>query len=369
VNKLAIGICATKSYAYAVRAQAVAVQSAILEYIRVRKSPLELTIILASDYCEKMANLEPYYADLLNSTLIKLRIVHLKYNLDDNNKNYKTKAQKLIATLRTGVFNEAKKLGVDYIWSLDSDILPKANSLTSMEDALLFDDGYYSVACCVYPSQGGGAFLCGRGTEKHPIAQDVYPEEKKIHKKIQVRINQISKEIESKIALAKKTPNLQVFKDLQLLNKRKYLWSKYINKRAHPESRNPFVLNSKGWRKRGWFDVAYPAIGKGAMVPTDWCGFGCNLINQKALNYIDFHGYQGRGTEDLFIVWKRWFPNNIRLVAIPHCPADHIIRMRSKDKDTGAVLINYAHIMTYHENEGEFEGHLRQDRLEFHEYS
>lgn len=369
MNSLAIGICATKNYAYAVNAQSISVQSCIFEYLRSKKlDSLDLHIILASDGCEKMENLEKKYVQLLFSPKIKLTIHKIIHDIDDNNKGYKEKAQKIIALLRTSVFSTAKSLGVDYCWSLDSDILPKPNSLISMEDALVFDSGYYSVACCIYPSQGGGPFLCGRGSVTEPIAKDIYPFEKTVSKKISNRILQIDNKIKKSTELLKKEFKFETTQILKVLYKKQYFWKKYVEKRIGPDVSNVFALNSKGWKKRGWFDFAYPALGKGAIVPTDWCGFGCNLINNKALNYIDFHGYEGKGTEDLFIVWNRWFPNNIKLVALPHCPADHVVRIKSKSTDKPSLVKELVHIMTSHETDGEFEGHLRQARKQFTEY-
>ncbi len=369
MNSLAIGICATKNYSYAVNAQAIAVQSAIFEYLRAKKiDSLNVYVILASDGCEKMLKLEEKYSFLLNSPKIKLTIHKLIHDIDDNNSGYKEKAQKIIALLRTSVFTTAKSLGVDYCWSLDSDVLPKANCLIAMEDSILFDNSYYSVACCPYPSQGGGPFLCGRGTHINPILKDIYPEEKNVSKKILKRIQQIDNSIAKQTISIKKLFSFEAIQRLRVLHKKRHLWNVYIDKKVANQTSNVFSLNSKGWRKRGWFDFAYPGIGKGALVPTDWCGFGCNLINNKALNYIDFHGYEGKGTEDLFIVWNRWFPNGIKLVAVPHCPADHVIRKRVKKSKENVATRELVHIVTSHEPDGEFEGHLRQDHKQFTEY-
>lgn len=372
MNKLGITVCATKGYTYAVNTQAVAIQSCILEYIRVRNcDKLNLSVILVSDGCEKMTRLTKLYEMLLGGhEKIELSIVQVTIpDINDDQKGYKTEAQKIIGRLRMSAFSVAKKLNLDYCWSLDSDVIPKANSLICMEDALLFDNGYYSVACCNYPSQGGGFFLCGRGTFTNPILKDVFPEEKEVSKKISKRIDNLTKKRDKTLkSIQVKVPSKENLKTLHILNKKLYLWSKYIDKKTMPISNNPFALNAKKWRKRGWFDYAYPGIGKGSMVPTDWCGFGCNLINKKALNYIDFHGYEGKGTEDLFIVWYRWFPNNCKMVAIPHCPADHVIRERSIPNMKPSEFKKYSYVLTYHEVDGECEGHLRQQKREFVEY-
>jgi hypothetical protein len=125
--------------------------------------------------------------------------------------------------------------------------------------------------------------------------------------------------------------------------------------KSHGPAGNVFELNAKGWRKRGWFDWAYPAIGLGAMVPTDWCGFGCTFMNRAAIAACDWSGYEGKGTEDLWVIWNHWHPNGIRIAALPHCPASHVIRLKDKQ---GAVTY---HLMdAFHEPSGECAGHLRR---------
>jgi hypothetical protein len=56
-------------------------------------------------------------------------------------------------------------------------------------------------------------------------------------------------------------------------------------------------------------DAAYPGLGIGAVVPSDRCGFGCTLMSKRALSLAQFDGYDGSGTEDLYMVWKRWHRN------------------------------------------------------------
>ena len=38
-----------------------------------------------------------------------------------------------------------------------------------------------------------------------------------------------------------------------------------------------------------------PGHWRGSVVPTDWCGFGCTLMNKRALTAAHFDGYDGRG--------------------------------------------------------------------------
>jgi hypothetical protein len=134
-------------------------------------------------------------------------------------------------------------------------------------------------------------------------------------------------------------------------------WDETAKKvRACPPDGNIWqVIAKHGWRRRGWLDHAAPGIGRGAMIESDWCGFGCTLMNAAALALADFEGYDGRGTEDLFVCWHRWHPAGLRLNVIPHCPCDHVIWEKKKGGDAGA----YTHHIAYHEPEGECRGHLR----------
>jgi len=78
-------------------------------------------------------------------------------------------------------------------------------------------------------------------------------------------------------------------------------------------------------------------------------------MNREALSLAYFEGYDGQGTEDLFICWNRWHPAGLRLNVIPHCPCDHVLW----DKKKGGDASVYTHLVAYHEHEGEFRGHLR----------
>jgi hypothetical protein len=123
---------------------------------------------------------------------------------------------------------------------------------------------------------------------------------------------------------------------------------------------NVWECNSKfGWRRRGWLENAYPAIGVGAVVPSDWCGFGCTLMNHAALQLANFDGYDGQGTEDLYVVWRRWHPAGLRINVIPHCPCDHVIWQKKK----GGAEDEYNIILSSHETQGECVGHLRTRKV------
>ena len=97
-------------------------------------------------------------------------------------------------------------------------------------------------------------------------------------------------------------------------------------------------------------DYAYPGIGLGAIVPSDWCGLGCTLLSKRALALADFNGYEGLGTQDLFLCWHRWHQAGLRIACVPHVVCDHI-----KRRGEGIV-----HHRAFHEQTGEFRGHLRQ---------
>jgi hypothetical protein len=74
-------------------------------------------------------------------------------------------------------------------------------------------------------------------------------------------------------------------------------------------------------------------------------------MSARALALATFEGYDGKGTQDLFLCWHRWHQNGLRIAAIPHTCADHV-----KRDAKGEVV----HHRAYHETEGEYRGHLRQ---------
>jgi hypothetical protein len=78
-------------------------------------------------------------------------------------------------------------------------------------------------------------------------------------------------------------------------------------------------------------------------------------LSNKALQLADFNGYQGKGTQDLFLCWNRWNNNGLKIACVPHIACDHI-----KKKD-GKII----HYRAYHETQGECRGHLRQRPQEF----
>ena len=220
---------------------------------------------------------------------------------------------------------------------------------------LEFDEGYYSIACCPYPSQGGGGFLCGRGTRQNQIAQDFSFEEREVDESIVLDREKIIKEIK----------DLKPGDDgeAQKLHERKAKIERDAQDNAPPKHGGNLwkIMAEGGWRPRGWFDQAYPAIGEGSIVPTDWCVFGATLLNYDALAAVYFTGYSGAGSEGLFIVWNRWKPRGLRLCAIAHVPCDHIVRTGDDKK--------IVHTLVSHEQGGEAVGHLRREFKPFYQHS
>lgn len=335
--KLAIYTCGTKGYTYAMLAQARRVQSMVSSC---DSRDIELLVIVAGDGCDGNTQAVEEYKKILPHASVEL----IKADkVSAGEKNYDNSTQLLIAQLRTVATRRAMAWGADYCLSLDSDVLPPNNALRCMLDMLSFDNGYYGVAACPYPSQGGGSFLCGRGTPQRQILPCFFDDEKNIPPKL-LKKHEALKARFKKYEEDNKRPTQAMMDSADAIEK---------SIDELPPKDNVFALNGEKWRQRGWFDNAYPAIGKGAVVPTDWCGFGCTLMNKEALSLCDWSGYDGSGTEDLYIVWSRWFPNNIRIAAIPHTPCDHVIRHR---KDKGKLV----HLVAGHELDGEYVGHLRQ---------
>lgn len=335
--RFAITVCATKRYSYALTAQARRVAACV-------RDMTDGVIILVGDKSKELQKALKVYEEILpkgwTAELIQLD------GLNDEHKNYKEDAQLTIAQLRTAAFTRARFHNVEFCWSLDSDVLPPENALSCSLQMLSFDQGFYSIAACPYPSQGGGGFLCGRGTIYHQIAPDYTEEERIIPEDLQKQLDQTREALkvchsERSEESPGKIEKLQ--KELQSLDEKV---------RGCPAKGNVFELNAKRWRPRGWFDNAYPAIGRGSIVPSDWAGFGCTLMNRRALASAHFDGYEGKGTEDLYIIWNRWYQNGLKIAAIPHCPCDHIIRNLGKEG-------YYIHQQAYHETEGECVGHLR----------
>lgn len=329
---IAVTVCSTRSYAYALIAQARKITAAI------EREPRGV-VILVGDNSAEIQRAHEFYQRVLPA---KWQVELLTGKFEDGLKNYQNAAQLVIARMRSIGFDRARQLGVDFCWSVDSDVLPPPNALRVMKQMLEFDDGYYSVSTCPYPSQGGGGFLGGRGIPERPILPDFYDDEREIPSDLKKKMEQH----QARIKKLKGQPDRKWMQQLKELSA--------AVQQCKPIG-NVFFCNSKAFRRRGWMHAAYPEIGIGAVVPSDWCGFGCTLMNKRALALAQFDGYDGGGTEDLYVCWKRWYraAPAIRINVIAHSPCDHVIR---DPKRNGKFILCQA----FHESKDqECVGHLR----------
>ncbi len=344
--RLAIYSTATTGYTYALEAQARKVVASIFADERLEDSNILINIVTDNAKDKKVLDAVRVYKNALPKASINI-IADRRFGT--GYKNYEREAQLLIAQMRTAATASAIAWKADYSLSLDCDILPPPNAIRCMIDMLEFDNGYYGAAFCPYPSHSGGPFMSGRGSPQCPIFPDFYEDERDIPEAMEKK----------KTALIEKLGKTPEAKRGRLLAALQEIGRIVM---TLPPRVGLFATMARGWRRRGWFDFAYPAIGKGSCVPVDWTGFGCLMCSKHALSLCDWVGYEGRGTEDLFINYQRWHANGIKIVTIPHCPCDHIVR---KPGAPG----HYVHIITYHEEGGEFEGHLRQRTAPWHPHA
>jgi hypothetical protein len=182
-------------------------------------------------------------------------------------KDYKQPAQMRIAALQGAAFAAARKIRATALWSVEADNLVPPDALRVAEWALQMptEDGspFYHVAAVTYPN---GLFLGGNGTPQNPIAEDFNEKERKLPPRL-VR------------ALEACRARLKDCKDKSVGEREgKRLGRLAERVRKCPPDGNVFEVTAKhGWRRRGWMDFAYPGIGRGAIVPSDWCGLGCTL--------------------------------------------------------------------------------------------
>lgn len=371
--KLAITICATRDYLYAMPELAVRIQANLAYTARQFSAVL---LILSGDESPELKAMARKFTAIGRGVEIQVEA----QALPPSAKNYGQTAQMMIAAMRTRAFTAARAWEADACWSLDSDVLPPENALECMMGMLEFDRGYYGVAACPYPSQGGGDFLCGRGTPQHQILPDIYEDEysptPRMARALAARkAQQADAETRRADAARYRETHAEwpaemedsfwrdrlgsVDKKIARLVKQMQRWKKCwpagsVFKR---------IAEGKEWRRRGWLSSAYPAIGIGAVVPSDWCGMGCTLMGHRALAAALLEGYRGEGTEDLYIVWKHWYPKALRIACITHAPCDHVIRERAPDGTQD--LTRLRHIQSFHENSGECVGHLRTRNVAF----
>lgn len=344
---LFVSTYATQRYCYALPNFGRRVASAIA-YSKVRSG----TFLFVGDNSDKTKQHAEIYIKNVLPDGWKFIYEGLSIN-DEEVVNYKEDAQLLIAQLQSKAFTTARQQRATHFWSVESDVLVQPNSLTVALDCINFDNGYYDVSMCSYPSQGGGPYLGGRGTVEKHIEDDIHKDERKIPPEITKELKEVEKKLEK---LSKETDWSETLdaQAKEIFDKKHEIEEKI--KGCEPIG-NVYGLNAKTWRKRGWMEYAYPSIGKGAIVPTDWIGFGCTLFNEKALNYAHFDGYEGKGTQDLYVGWFKFYQNDIRMCVTTHSICDHAIRKR---KGEDQLWDDFVLVNAYHETEGDFVGHLRQ---------
>lgn len=269
-------------------------------------------------------------------------------DLEENGKHYDKDRQILIATLQSTGFELARSWGCDFLWSVEADVLVPHNALSISMQMLDFDDGYYDVAFVTYPSQGGGSFLGGHGSYTNPIAEDFLPHERQLPKKLKLVYDECNKRLEDE--------DFNHKKEYERLHRLREKIKKY------PPTGNVFKLNGEKWRRRGWLDNSHAGIGRGAVIETDWTGLGCTLMSKKAALLAHFDGYDGGGTQDLYLNWHRWHPAGLRFCCITHTVCDHVVR---DDKAKNGLVT----LKSYHETQGEALGHLRYRKIPFHKFT
>jgi hypothetical protein len=341
--KLVVGITMTDRYCFAVKTLARAIRDNLKQFSKDPNNTIH--IVFAGDGSEAVGKAVSHFTHAVPFAKVNsIMVTGLEFG-----EAYKEQSQLSIAKLEASLFDQATYFEADLFWSVEPDIIPPANAFRCLVDTLNFDNGYYDIAFATYPSQGGGSFLGGHGSPHRHIETDFLPEERELSEKydvIKAKIDELS-EVEN--------PDHEKLSELHRLLKDE------LNK-CRPKG-NVFSLNANKWRRRGWFDFAYPGIGKGAIVPTDWVGMGCTLLSKKALSFANFYGYEGKGTQDLYLTWFKWHPQGLRSAVVSHCPCSHVCRERNADgvQDFDKLFLLFA----YHEEEGEARGHLRMVKREF----
>lgn len=330
--RLVVTTYATAGYVYALEAQA-GLLVAALRYAGYEKG--EALWLLACDGSREAA---AAYAKAVKRQggWMKVEKLTLKGCRESPDGKHARGSNLTIAGLQDLAFNRARELEADLAWSVEADILPEANTLRCLMDALMFDRGYYGVAMAGYPND---SFLGGYGTPSNWILPTVYEDERKAPVSLSLKRAALEKRRAAKKALTEK--EAQEYNDLLAE------WRKL------PAVGNVFELNAKGWRPRGWLEAAYPGVGLGAMLPTSWVGLGCTLLSARALDAAQFTGYEGNGTQDLWLCWKAWHPRGIRMTVVPHALCSHVKRREGERLE----LLHSHHVM-----EGAAYGHLRMTR-------
>jgi hypothetical protein len=355
---LAINVCATGEYSRPRWVQAHAVRHC-LDAAALAERGITASVILTGD--SACAKLRGHWQSVTGLPVQWVKVLPEAPDAlaqSDGRWNYSRRAQILIAKMREASFASARKAGAEYFWSLDSDVFPTPLALASALDTLPLFGGLYSIVANPYPSQGGGSYLCGHGSASDPIHSDFTIHERRCPKMLRwlhARFDAWLKQLDPSLEKAKKPNRMRAAMPDRIARAGKWLRDR-VNQ--YPPVATIWELQARGYRRRGWFDFAYPGIGLGSIVPSDWCGMGCTLLSRAALAVSSFSlgepgGYDGGGTEDLYLCYRRWLPAGLRIAALPGAPASHA----SRDGD-GYVL----HRASF-ERGGECDGHLRRHNL------
>ena len=344
---IAITVAATKSYLHAWPQCVRAIAAAASHHD-------EAHFIFATDESkEAKAAAELAKQELPEGWKVSVLAMPMK---DDSSTRYKEEAQMRIAALQGACFSFARKIRASRCLVVESDTILPANALRVLEWTLDMPtaDGspHYDIAAATYPN---GLFLGGFGSPQHQIAEDFLPEERKLRPRLKLAFE----ECEKRLKAIKPPANAEEAQAAQKIGDKEGKRMGRLRERVKhsPPDGNIWEVTAKhGWRRRGWMDFAYPGIGRGSIVPSDWCGLGCTLLSKRALAHADFTGYEGKGTQDLFLCWSRWHPAGLKIACVPHIACDHIKR---KPSDAPKDVPDIIHYRAYHETEGECRGHLR----------
>jgi hypothetical protein len=340
---LAITTYCTKNYCFALKKQ-IPRTIAALRYAGGYEGAM---FIMAGDNSEEVKKHFMLYEDSLKSLGIKCLHLVVEGLSDNRNADHQKSSNISIALMQSAAWAKARELGASELWSLESDILPESNVLRVMRGVVAMDD-WYDVVMCTYPNDG---FLGGFGTPQNWIAPNVYPEERVVDEKMKARLDART-ERQKKLHELKQQPSK---KDIDS-------WKKLdADFNALPAKGNVFALNAQRWRPRGWLEHMYPGIGLGSIMPTFWVGMGCTYMSKKALEIANFEGYNGDGTQDLFLCWRVWHPKSIRMAVSTHAICSHVKRRRNGNKVETYML------HARHELGGEMHGHLRVNKVPFNQ--
>jgi hypothetical protein len=336
-----ISICtaATKSYLYAWPQLIRAIATAAAHHE-------EAHFIFSSDQSDESKKATDYAKSRLPEGW---KVTTINLPITEDSKDYKEAAQIRIAQLQGEAFAFARRIKSDLCWSVESDTIPTADALRVLEWALKMPDAvgnpYYHVAAGTYPN---GLFLGGHGSHDEHIYEDFKPHERKIKPRLLLLLEKTEERLKS--TKDRKSAEKELKRMVRL---------RELVKKCPPDGNIWEVTARYGWRKRGWLDFAYPAIGLGSIVPSDWCGLGCTLMSKHALALSDFSSYSGHGTQDLHLCYKRWKPAGIRIACVPHVVCDHI---KHRERDGKSEIVH--HVAWHDLNENTF-GHLRQREQPF----